>query len=211
MPEAERNRSMAVRMELGRVSRSSHMTGHAIGIFLECQGTKSHIGVILPIVLILMAMIESFAARKYLQGALPFGCWAAASYAIGRDHAYIQQHIRRGSPRFLSEADRNVLVKLYGLDPERLKPPPKSSKTVRTVKTYRARQTRVNSSDPPEQRADDQHRIDAEGGDPIEQVSEAELHAIFSKLTPEKRAFVVQAIRLAQSMEPAAAGSREAA
>ena len=72
-------------------------------------------------------MIESFAARKYLQSALPLGSWAAASYAIGRDHAYIQQHIRRGSPRFLAESDRNILVRLYDLDPERLKPPPKSA------------------------------------------------------------------------------------
>lgn len=153
-------------------------------------------------------MIESFAARKYLQGALPFGCWAAASYAIGRDHAYIQQHIRRGSPRFLAEADRNILVRLYGLDPERLKPPGKPTKTVRPVKAYRARQTRVNSSDPPEQRADDQHRVEVEIVDAGEHISEAELHGLLRHLTPAQRAFVATAARLVLS---GAVGSREAA
>jgi hypothetical protein len=75
----------------------------------------------------LPAMIESFAARKYLQAALPLGQWAAASHAIGRNHAYIEQYVRRGVPRFLAEDDRRILVKLYGLDEKKLKPPPKSA------------------------------------------------------------------------------------
>lgn len=62
-------------------------------------------------------------ARKYLEDMLPLGQWRAASYAIGRDHAYLQQYIRNGKPRWLSEPDRNALVELYGLDADRLRPP----------------------------------------------------------------------------------------
>ena len=65
-------------------------------------------------------------AREYLRSMLPLGHWQAASNAIGRDHAYIQQYIRRGVPKWLAEADRNALVQAYpDLDPERLKPPPR--------------------------------------------------------------------------------------
>lgn len=66
-------------------------------------------------------------ARSYLEASLPLGQWAAASHAIGRDHAYIQQYIRRGVPRWLREEDRDILCRLYDLDAERLKPPAKSA------------------------------------------------------------------------------------
>ena len=72
------------------------------------------------------AMRDPTAARRYLESMLPLGHWAAASYAIGRDHAYIQQYIRRGVPRWLAEADREVLVSVYPhLDAEQLRPPQK--------------------------------------------------------------------------------------
>lgn len=72
---------------------------------------------------VIVRMMDSEDARKYLEAALPMGQWRAASYAIGRDHAYIQQYIRHGKPRWLSEADRNALVERYGLDADMLRPP----------------------------------------------------------------------------------------
>lgn len=65
-------------------------------------------------------------ARAYLDGALrrKHVTLAEASRAIGRSHAYLQQYITRGKPRWLSESDRAGLVRLYELDDESLKPPP---------------------------------------------------------------------------------------
>ena len=94
-------------------------------------------------------MIESFAARKYLQGALPFGQWAAASHAIGHDHAYIQQYIRRGVPRWLNERDRDALVRLYGLDAERLRPPAKSADLTKIVRIMKRTRGGVEREDQP--------------------------------------------------------------
>jgi hypothetical protein len=49
----------------------------------------------------------------------------AASKAIGKNDAYIQQYISRGKPRWLSEPDREALVRSVPLlDAERLRPPP---------------------------------------------------------------------------------------
>ena len=76
-------------------------------------------------------MADPVAARKYLEASLPLGQWAAASHAIGHDHAYIQQYIRRGVPRYLNEVDRDQLVKLYGLDADRLRPPPRTANLTR--------------------------------------------------------------------------------
>lgn len=39
---------------------------------------------------------------------------AAASRRIGRNHAYLQQYVRRGSPRQLSERDRQMLMRMLG-------------------------------------------------------------------------------------------------
>ena len=78
------------------------MTRQGIGRCLPSQGSRigrqSPIGVILLTVLRMAAMRDPTAARRYLESVLPLGHWAAASYAIGRDHAYIQQYIRRGAP-----------------------------------------------------------------------------------------------------------------
>jgi hypothetical protein len=73
---------------------------------------------------------KSRAARKYLAEALPLGNWAAVSRELDHNHAFLQQYIRRGKPLFLSEADRDRLAALYDLDPEKLKPPPKSADLV---------------------------------------------------------------------------------
>lgn len=45
--------------------------------------------------------------------------YAALSRLIGRNTAYIQQFIKRGTPRRLAEQDRRVLAEYYGVD-ERL-------------------------------------------------------------------------------------------
>jgi SOS-response transcriptional repressor LexA len=49
------------------------------------------------------------------------------SLAIGRNHAYLQQYLMRGSPRELPEAARHGLAPLLGVSPEDLRstaPPP---------------------------------------------------------------------------------------
>jgi hypothetical protein len=73
---------------------------------------------------------ETDDARRYLEEFLTARDIALshASTALGYSHAYIQQYIKNGTPKYLSEADRELLVSLYGLDGERLKPPPKEPK-----------------------------------------------------------------------------------
>lgn len=50
-----------------------------------------------------------------------------ASLALGRNHAYLQQFIERGKPRYLHEEDRRALADLYQIDVDDLRPPPKKS------------------------------------------------------------------------------------
>lgn len=38
------------------------------------------------------------------------------SRLLGRNAAYIQQFIKRGSPRMLSEGDRNILTRYFGVE-----------------------------------------------------------------------------------------------
>ena len=52
---------------------------------------------------------------------------ATASRALGRSHAYLQQFIQRGKPRYLHEEDRRGLIDLYHIQIEGLVPPPKKS------------------------------------------------------------------------------------
>jgi hypothetical protein len=56
-------------------------------------------------------------ARKYLADALrELGIdMAVASDAINKNHAYIQQYIKREKPRWLPEQVRDLLVRTYGL------------------------------------------------------------------------------------------------
>ncbi|RSY78059.1 helix-turn-helix transcriptional regulator [Sphingomonas koreensis] len=46
--------------------------------------------------------------------------YASISRLLGRNAAYIQQHIRRGSPRRLEEADRRKLARYFGVDDSEL-------------------------------------------------------------------------------------------
>lgn len=45
---------------------------------------------------------------------------AALSRMIGRNPAYIQQYVRRGTPRALDEADSAAIARFFGIDPVRL-------------------------------------------------------------------------------------------
>ena len=42
--------------------------------------------------------------------------YAGLSRLLGRNPAYIQQYVRRGSPRRLAEADRRLLARYFGVD-----------------------------------------------------------------------------------------------
>ena len=53
--------------------------------------------------------------------------YAGLSRLLGRNPAYIQQFIRRGSPRKLDEKDRKLLAEFFGVDEEVLGGPPRRS------------------------------------------------------------------------------------
>jgi hypothetical protein len=72
-------------------------------------------------------MADPAEAREYLDQALRAEGLElkAVSLAIGRNHAYLQQYIRTGKPRYLPEGVREALVRVVpNLDGDRLKPPP---------------------------------------------------------------------------------------
>ncbi|HEX8572706.1 MAG TPA: S24 family peptidase [Allosphingosinicella sp.] len=46
--------------------------------------------------------------------------YASLSRLLGRNAAYVQQYIKRGSPRRLAEEDRRVLARYFGVDEARL-------------------------------------------------------------------------------------------
>jgi hypothetical protein len=50
--------------------------------------------------------------------------YAALSRLIGRNPAYVQQYIKRGTPRRLAEEDRRLLASYFGLDEALLGGPP---------------------------------------------------------------------------------------
>ena len=50
--------------------------------------------------------------------------YAEISRLIGRNSAYIQQYIRRGSPKYLDEGDRSVLARFFGVNEAVLGAPP---------------------------------------------------------------------------------------
>ena len=56
---------------------------------------------------------------------------AALSRMIGRNDAYLQQYVTRGSPRFLAEADRRLLAAYLGVAETALGGPPASPALVR--------------------------------------------------------------------------------
>lgn len=49
--------------------------------------------------------------------------FAALSKMLGRNAAYLQQYVRRGSPQFLEERDRKLLASVLGVDESRLGAP----------------------------------------------------------------------------------------
>lgn len=46
--------------------------------------------------------------------------FAALSKMLGRNAAYLQQYVKRGSPQFLEERDRKLLADFFGIDEARL-------------------------------------------------------------------------------------------
>lgn len=46
--------------------------------------------------------------------------YAALSKMLGRNAAYLQQYVKRGSPQFLDERDRKLLANFFGIDEARL-------------------------------------------------------------------------------------------
>lgn len=50
--------------------------------------------------------------------------YAGLSRLLGRNSAYIQQYIKRGSPRRLAEGDRRLLARYFGVDEAMLGAPP---------------------------------------------------------------------------------------
>ncbi len=60
---------------------------------------------------------------------------AALSRLIGRNAAYLQQFVTRGSPRLLAEADRRVLAAYLGVDETVLGALPPSAASVRVART----------------------------------------------------------------------------
>lgn len=58
-------------------------------------------------------------ARKRITAAIDSGNWdhRSLSLALGKSHAYIQQYLKRGSPRVLPEDIREKLAELIGGDP----------------------------------------------------------------------------------------------
>lgn len=57
--------------------------------------------------------------------------YSSISRLLGRNAAYIQQYIRRGSPRSLDEQDRAVLARFFGVDEKVLGAPDRSGAAVR--------------------------------------------------------------------------------
>ena len=63
--------------------------------------------------------------------------YAGLSRVLGRNPAYIQQYVRRGTPRRLAEADRRTLAAYFGVSEAMLGGPPR--REVAAVRTGRAK------------------------------------------------------------------------
>jgi hypothetical protein len=145
---------------------------------------------------------KSAAARAYLEGALPFGMWAEVSKKIGHNHAFIQQFIRRGKPRFLAEAGRDLLARTYNLDAEILKPPRK------TVRPLRRRPVSAAVVRPREKPAGDDSWINPRCDNLINQSSKAQINHLLDQLSAAQQAFVLRMILAAVGLagKPAPGG-----
>lgn len=87
--------------------------------------------------------------------------FAALSKMLGKNPAYIQQYIRRGSPKKLDEDDRRRLAEFYGVD-ERLLGAPAARELPRASREnsdglLRIRQLQVGASAGPGSLADDEY------------------------------------------------------
>lgn len=87
--------------------------------------------------------------------------FAAVSKMLGKNPAYIQQYIRRGSPKKLDENDRRRLAEFYGVE-EGLLGAPKQRDTgrgghVSSAGLLRIRQLQVGASAGPGSLADDEY------------------------------------------------------
>ena len=87
--------------------------------------------------------------------------FAAISKMLGKNPAYIQQYIRRGSPRKLDEDNRRRLAEFYGVE-ERLLGAPAERRAPRTGRTssdglLRIKQLQVGASAGPGSLADDEY------------------------------------------------------
>jgi hypothetical protein len=94
------------------VSVSDCMSGSIIGVCLPCK-RQNRIGPSLFDQGRLFPMANPDDARKYLASVIPDGEMKRASEALGHSHAYLQQYIKYGKPRWLSEPDRVALLQLY--------------------------------------------------------------------------------------------------
>lgn len=66
---------------------------------------------------------------------------ASVSRAIGRNHAYLHQFINRGSPRQLSETERDKLGAYFSVSPESFRSVPKNRSVDRAFEGPRKRRT----------------------------------------------------------------------
>lgn len=87
--------------------------------------------------------------------------FAALSKMLGKNPAYIQQYIRRGSPRKLDENDRRRLAEFYGVDESLLGAPAARALSAkhrdRSDGLLRIRQLQVGASAGPGALADDEY------------------------------------------------------
>ena len=85
--------------------------------------------------------------------------FAAVSKMLGKNPAYIQQYIRRGSPRKLDEEDRRKLAEFYGVEESQLGAPnlPRSGRAAGQTASsalFRIKQLQVGASAGPGSLAD---------------------------------------------------------
>lgn len=87
--------------------------------------------------------------------------FAAISKMLGKNPAYIQQYIRRGSPRKLDEDDRRKLAEFYGVEERVLGAPATRERPRRGARVrdglLRIRQLQIGASAGPGSLADDEY------------------------------------------------------
>ena len=59
------------------------------------------------------------------------------SRSLGRNDAYLQQYIKRGSPNYLPEEERNELSKILNINVEELTPPWLNVEKIRSKKIFK--------------------------------------------------------------------------